>query len=106
MKYQLSNIVLCFVAAVLKAQRKRGKHLSFWNWVSIQRLIDSSNTSVLEFYTFHHYYYYTFYSMISVNVGQFDPKVKYYLVLYVDNIRRIHTTFKVMTWLGALDFWH
>ena len=28
--------------------------------------------------------------MISVNVGQFDHKVKYYLVLYVDNIRRIH----------------
>jgi len=24
MKYQLSNIVLCFIAAVLKAQRKRG----------------------------------------------------------------------------------
>ena len=28
-KYHLSNIVLCFIAAVLKAQRKRGKHLSF-----------------------------------------------------------------------------
>ena len=84
---------------------KKKKALEFLK-VSIQCLIDSSNTTVLEFYTFHHYYYYTFYSMISVNVGQFDRKVKYYLVLYVDNIRRIHTTFKVMTWLGALDFWH
>ena len=28
-KYQLSNIVLCFIAAVLKAQKKIGKHLSF-----------------------------------------------------------------------------
>ena len=42
--------------------------------------------------------------MISVNVGQFDRKVKHYLVLYVDNIRRIHNlSFKVMTRLRAVD---
>ena len=30
-----------------------------------------------------------FYLMISVNVGQFGHKVKYYMVLYGDNIRQM-----------------
>ena len=87
-KYQLSNHCFVFSSSPQSPEKKR-EALEFWK-VSIQCLIDSSNTTVLEFYTFHHYYYYTFYLMISMNVGQFDRKVKYYLVLYVENIRRIH----------------
>ena len=78
-------IVLC-LAAVLNARKKRGKHLSF-GMLRFSGSFPSWNTTVIEFYHFHHYYYCTFYLMLSVNVGQFDHKVKYYLVLYVDNIR-------------------
>lgn len=49
MKYQLSNIVLCFVAAVIKAQRKRGvpcfSHFVF-------RVLVFRGSSILAFHVF------------------------------------------------------
>ena len=92
-KYQLSNHCFVFSSSPKSLGKKRGKHLSFGTFDSV-------------FHRFFEYYYirvlsfsplllmYVLFDDISECWSvhcQFDRKVKYSLVLYVDNINWANT---------------